>query len=201
MRTKVLLGLAVALMLVVSVATIGSNMGFKISIPLVGGGASNWVAIPYYNSYTTVSTMWADIANVGQISYWDSVNNVFVSYTGSFLDTDFNIVAGTAYLVKITGANANWIVVGSHNPSLAVPITGGGASNWVSVPYHTTAATVSVLWGQIANVGQISYWDSVNNVYVSYTGSFLDTDFNITPGTGYLVKITGSNATWTPAHY
>ena len=34
MRTKVLLGLAVAVMLVVSVATIGSNMGFKISIPL-----------------------------------------------------------------------------------------------------------------------------------------------------------------------
>jgi len=45
MRTKVLLGLAVALMLVVGVATIGSNMGFKISIPLTAGYA-NYVGCP-----------------------------------------------------------------------------------------------------------------------------------------------------------
>ena len=39
MRTKVLLAVAVALMLIVSVATIGSNMGFKISIfPLAAAG-------------------------------------------------------------------------------------------------------------------------------------------------------------------
>ena len=99
MRTKVLLGLAVALMLVVSVATIGSNMGFKISIPLLNDGDSttaNWVSLPYYNSYTDAASVKDDIgANFASITRWDNTSHTYKTYTGG--PNNFAITPGEAY--------------------------------------------------------------------------------------------------------
>ena len=104
MRTKVLLGLAVALMLVVSVATIGSNMGFKISIPLLNDGDSttaNWVSLPYYNSYTDAVSVKDDIgANFASITRWDNTSHTYKTYTSSF--NNFTITPGEGYLIKTT---------------------------------------------------------------------------------------------------
>lgn len=193
MRTKVLLSAAAALMLIISLVAIGSNMGFKISIPLAAGGASNWVSIPYYNSYTNAASIYNDITGASQVSRWDNTLG-FQSWTGR--GTNFNTTAGEAYLVKVSAAT-NWIVVGSHNPSLALSLAAGGASNWVSVPYHTTATNAATLYNQITNASQVSRWDNTLG-FQSWTGR--GTNFNLTAGEGVLVKVSAGTS-WTPAHY
>jgi hypothetical protein len=196
MRTKVLLGLAVALMLVVGVATIGSNMGFKISIPLAAGGASNWVSIPYYNSYTDATSIYNDVPGATQVSRWDNPTGSIQTWTGR--GTNFAVTPGEAYVIKVS-APTNWIVVGSHNPSLSLSLAAGGASNWVSVPYHATATDASTLFTQLgANVTQVSRWDNPTGSIQTWTGR--GTNFALTPGEAVVIKV-GSVTPWTPAHY
>jgi len=194
MRTKVLLSVAAALMLIISLVAVGSNMGFKISIPLAAGGANNWVSIPFYNSYTNASGIFTDVTNCSQVSRWDNTIG-FQTWTGR--GTNFNTTAGEAYLVKVSVAN-NWIVVGSHNPGLAVSLSAGGDSNWVSVPYHTTATNASTLFTQISNASQVSRWDNPTGLMQTWTGR--GTNFNLAAGEGVLVKVSVANS-WTPAHY
>jgi hypothetical protein len=62
MRTRVLLAITALLMAIVSTVAIGSNMGFKISIPLTAG-YNNYVSLPYYNSYTDAASIFNDVPN------------------------------------------------------------------------------------------------------------------------------------------
>lgn len=197
MRTKVVLVLAAVFMLVVGGTAVASNMGFKITIPLAAGGYSNWVSLPYYNSYTTAASIFGDITGCTQVSRWDNPSGTYQSYTGG-RGTGFNVTPGEAYLIKVSSAT-DWIVVGSHDPSLALTLSAGGASNWVSIPYHTTATTASGLFGQIPNCTQVSRWDNPSGTYQSYTGG-RGTGFNLTPGEGLLIKV-NANESWTPLHY
>ena len=93
MRTKVLLTVAVVLMLVVSVATIGSNMGFKISIPLTAG-YTNCVSLPYYNSYTDAASIFADVPNCYSVSRFDNSTQAFVDNYGSATRNNFSVTPG-----------------------------------------------------------------------------------------------------------
>ena len=193
MRTKVLLATAAVLMLIVSVVAIGSNMGFKISIPLTAG-YSNYVSIPYYNSYTTDNTMYSDITGCNGVNRWNNATGAFQSYTGG--RTVFNITAGEAYIVTVS-STTNWIVVGSHNPGLALTLT-AGYSNYVSVPYHTTDTTDNQLYSEITGCNGVNRWNNATGAFQSYTGG--RTVFNITAGEGYIITVSGTTA-WTPAHY
>lgn len=196
MRTKLLLVTAAVLMLIVGTVAIGSNMGFKISIPLAAAGASNWVSIPYYNSYTSASSIYNDITGAAQVSRWDNPTGSIQTWAGR--GTDFAVTPGEAYVIKVSSPT-NWIVVGSHNPSLSVSLAAGGASNWVSVPYHTTATSASVLFTQLGpNAAQVSRWDNPTGSIQTWAGR--GTDFPITPGEGVVIKVS-SVTPWTPAHY
>lgn len=193
MRTKVVLALAAGLMLIISTAAIGSNVGFKIAIPLKAGW-NNYVSLPFYNSYTNAASILADITGATKVSRWDNASNSFQSWTG--LGTNFSVTPGEAYIVTVS-ANTTWVVVGSHNPSLALSMT-AGYNNYVSVPYHTTATNASTLLSQIPNGTKVSRWDNASNSFQSWTG--LGTNFTLTPGEGVIVTVSGS-AGWTPAHY
>ena len=193
MRTKVLLGAAVALMLIVSVATIGSNMGFKISIPLTAGW-SNFVSLPYYTSYTDAASLFADIPNVSAVSRWNNSTGNWEDWTGS--GTNFAVIPGEAYVVRVT-TTGNWIVVGSHKPALGLAMT-QGYSNFIAVPYHTTATNAQALLAQIPNATAISRWNNATGNWEDWTGA--GTNFPVTPGEGYVVRVSAS-ASWTPAHY
>jgi hypothetical protein len=100
-------------------------------------------------------------------------------------------------LVKVS-TGVNWIVVGSHNPSLAISLTAGGASNWVSVPYHTTATNAATLFNSIANCTQVGRWNIPTRTYQSWVGA--GTNFNLTAGEAVVVKV-NTGVTWTPSHY
>jgi hypothetical protein len=213
MRTKVLLGLAVAVMLIVSVATIGSNMGFKISIPLVAGGTGhtglNWVALPYYCGYATASNLVADLPANSEVDWYNETDGTYLQYDGIVFYDDFDIApSGTlknraGILIK-PGASANWIVVGSHNPSVTVPLVPGGTGhtglNWVAVPYHSTKTTASGLIAELPANTEIDKYVETNGTYLQYDGLVFYDDFSLTPGTAILVK-PGASASWLPAHY
>ncbi len=197
MRTKVLLGLAVALMLVVSVATIGSNMGFKISIHLTAGD-SNFVSLPYYNSYLKAADVFADIPSAGSVQKFDNTNGTFITNTGSTTRNNFDITPGEAYVVTV-GSTVDWVVVGSHNPTLALPLNAGD-SIFISVPYHTTATDAATLFAQIPNCGSVQTFDNTNGTFITNTGSATRNNFPLVPGVGYVATV-GTSGTWSPAHY
>jgi len=195
MRTKVLLVTAAVLMLIVSLVAIGSNMGFKISIPLTTG-YSNMVSLPYYTNYTTDNTMFADITGCSGVKRWNNATNAWQTYAGGRTSL-FNVTGGESYVVTVS-ASSNWIVVGSHNPGLAVTLT-TGYSNYVSVPYHTTATTDNTLFSQITGCTGLKRWNNATNAWQTYAGGRTSL-FNVTAGEGYVITVSGTTA-WTPAHY
>ena len=199
MRTKVLLTLAVVGMLFLSFTAMTSNMGFKINIPLEGGALQNWVSLPYYNSYTSVSLIFNELSpNVVEISHWLPASYGAETYT-SDMDPDFGIVAGEAISVKLSSAQ-NWVVVGSHNPTATIAIAGGAVQNWVAVPYHTMSTMASTLINEIPNCVEIAHWLPASYGAETYT-SDMDPDFAITAGQGYGIKCGGADQNWTPSHY
>jgi hypothetical protein len=213
MRTKILVILAAAAMLLMGITAMSSNMGFKISIPLyttgVGHSGANWVSLPFYNSYTTASVAFADIPNCGELDLYDDSVDGYRVYDGVFNTDDFPIatggtqVNGNALLVKVT-ADGNWVVVGSHAPSLAVNLyttmAGHSGANWQSIPYHTNKASASTLFAEITNCAELDLYDDSVDGYRVYDGVFNTDDFPITAGKAVLIKVS-ANTAWTPAHY
>lgn len=226
MRTKVLLTLAVIAMLLVGTAAIASNMGFKISIPLNAYAAGthtgyNWVALPYYVSYTTASTAWADISaipGVGSviIQQYQENDGTYMIYDGDMMTDEFTITSGgelvgaKAMLVQV-GGTVNWTVVGSHSPSMPVPIYGYAAGthtgyNWISIPYHRMAADATALWTELAAAAPntatviIQQYQESNGTYMIYDGDMMTDNFPVTAGLPVLVQ-TSATKSWVPAHY
>jgi hypothetical protein len=195
MKTKVLFIAAAVLVLVIGTAAIASNMGFKISIPLTAG-YSNYISVPYYNSYTTDNSMYSDITGCTKVARWNNATGAIQNYLGGRTSL-FNITAGEAYITTVS-ASTNWIVVGSHNPSLAVTLT-AGYSNYLAAPYHTTATTDNTLYSQITGCTKVARWNNATGAIQNYLGGRTSL-FNITAGEGYIVTVSGTTA-WTPAHY
>jgi hypothetical protein len=194
---------AAVVLLLVGSAAIASNMGFKINIPLTSG-VNSYVSIPYYNSYTTAATLRNDInAGIGGTATVYGYNGtLWQRYAGGGLgQVNFNVTAGQGYgvLPAVTG---NWILVGTHNPTLALAFT-SGVNNYVSVPYHTTATTAATLRNEInAAIGStVTLYNYNGTLWQRYAGGGLgQVNFNLTAekAIGVLPVGTGN---WTPAHY
>jgi hypothetical protein len=203
MKRNVLLLLAAVAVLAIGSAAIASNMGFKISIPLTSG-VNSCVSIPYYNSYTDAASLRNDInaAISGTAQVYAYNGTIWQRYAGGGIgQVDFTITPGLGYMV-LPAASGNWIVVGSHNPALALSFT-SGVNNLVSVPYHTTATTAQLLRNEIdAAIGSTAQLYNYNGtIWQRYAGGGIgQVNFNITAGTAILVLPAGSGS-WTPAHY
>jgi hypothetical protein len=195
MKRNVLLVLAAVAVLAIGSAAIASNMGFKISIPLTAG-YNNYVSLPYYNSYTTDNSMYSDITACTGVHRFNNATGGWQDYLGGRTSL-FNITAGEAYVVTVS-SSGNWIVVGSHNPSLALTLT-AGYNNHVSVPYHTTATNDNALYSQITGCTGIHRYNNATGGWQDYLGGRTSL-FNITAGEGYVITVS-STTSWTPAHY
>lgn len=196
MRTKVLLTIAAALMLIISLVAIGSNMAFKISIPLTAG-YSNFVSLPYYNSYTNASLMFNDITSASAVSRYDNPTTSWQDWSGT-RGTNFTVNEGEAYVVQVS-ASSNWIVVGSHDPGKAITLT-TGYSNMIAPPYHTTKTNASLLFNEIPNASDLSRYDNPTTSWQDWSGT-RGTNFAITAGEGLVAQVSVTSSTWTPAHY
>jgi hypothetical protein len=117
---------------------------------------------------------------------------------------DFNLAPGEAYLIKV-GGNKDYIVVGSHDPSLPLtlipgsdPSSNSGTQRYAP-PYHGVSSKASELFVELfPEVQNIQRYDRKSDQNVVYVGGAAD--FNLVPGEGYLVKV-GSSKTFTPEHY
>lgn len=202
-----------------------SNMGFKLNLPLdtvgTNGSASgtNTVALPY-NQQTNIvnaSDLRADInATAGSeailsISKFVRSSDSLLTYTGSTSATDFAVAPGEGYRVQVA-SNVNYIIVGSHDPGLAVNLdtvgTNGSASGTsdFAFPYHGTASSAAELRDDInAQAGgeavlSISKFIAGSDSLLTYTGSTSATDFLLEPGRSYRVQVS-SNVSYIPSHY
>ncbi|MGA9753093.1 MAG: hypothetical protein WBS54_15025 [Acidobacteriota bacterium] len=213
MPAKLSLILGTMLMMLIGTVAIGSNMGFKIVIPLVTG-TNNYISLPYYTQYTDAYSLAIDIkgsdTTTATVNRWDPTTKQ-VQYWNSngrgSANGDFMVTGGEGYWVTITSAKTTpWIVVGSHNPSLVIHLV-TGTNNYISVPYHTTQTTAYGLAVEIkgqsaatvtanrwnTTTRQVEYWNS--NGRGSAGGNFA-----ITPGEGYWITTTVA-VDWQPSHY
>jgi hypothetical protein len=202
---------------------LASNVGFKLNYqlkatgqPLPEGGTSksglNTIGLPFNPQVgmTNASGLRNDIgaANVQQVQRFVESSDGYQVYTGSKGETDWALLAGEGYFVKM-GANVDYIIVGSHNPSFQVHLNNTGSEgsksglNLYSYPYHSTAPNASSLRNEIgaANVQQVQKFVRSSDGFQVYTGSKGETDFLLTPGEAYFIKMGTAVLTYVPSHY
>lgn len=232
MRKRMFIGAVVGVLAVVLAGGLAaSNMGFKLNYALISAGqpvpeggtsldGTNDLSLPDnpQAGFITANDLRLDIgapAN-GGITKLLRASNSTQTYTGKGAGLNFNLVAGDAYRVRVTGAaTVNYIVVGSHNPTLAHTLIAAGqavpeggtsldGTNTYNYPYHSVAATANDLRLEIgapAN-GGITKLLRASNSTQTYTGKGAGLNFNLVPGAGYRVRITGtSNVSFIPNHF
>lgn len=209
---------AVAL-LVCSGGIVASNMGFKVRYRLVAGGGgesasgTNYIGLPYVPKpgMVTVRDLFKDIG-VAQSIFHQKIDGAFEGYTfggGSIPPNGWNLIPGEGLIVKV-GVESQYRLVGSHDPTVAVELSGGnhpgGASgtNLIAVPYHTTAQNARELFREIGGSIQLIYRhrkiDDAFEQYTSGGGTIPPNGWDLVSGESYLVKV-GQDQTWMPSHY
>lgn len=207
MKTRLAILLAVVLAFSLASGTYASNMGFKLNLPITGG-VSKYVSLPYFNSYTDATSLRNDVIaagglNVSIINFNEATQLQEVWSGGGAGEVNFAITPGKAYIVNTSNATT-WIIVGSHDDTLAVGIT-GGVSKYLSCPYHTTATTAGGLLSDIQadgglNVSLFNFNESTQLLEVWSGGGAGETNFGLVAGKGYIVN-TSNTFSWTPSHF
>jgi hypothetical protein len=205
---------------------VASNMGFKANYPLdtIGSNGSvsgaQTLALPY-NQQTGINVaqdLINDINTDAGATIVDTVSRIIRttdlkdSYSLVTGGNNFGIVPGEGYIVVVT-ASADYIMVGSHNPALAInldsPGTNGSKSGtqlW-AMPYHFTGTTASDLINEIEGHGNPGDVDTVSSLirtssgpqtYSLVTGGV---DFPLVPGEAYVVVVLNDVTGWIPAHF
>jgi len=162
----------------------------------------------------------ADVgASAASVSRYLRRNNGLQTYSGG-RTVDFPLADQyDCYQVRVTGtANVPYIIVGSDKPGTPLTFYAQGNSipanltdvagtsldgtNCYPFAYHSTAATAGQLRADIgAAAVSVSRLTRHNNGLMTYSGG-RTTDFALTPGEGYLVRVTGTtNVPYTPSHY
>ena len=193
-----------------------SNMGFKLNYFLQAGdggvlslSGTNTIGLPYNRQVgiDTARDLFLDVLVAGidgqNIQRFDEPSDSNVIYT--FGKADFNLNAGEGYLLKV-GVSADYIVVGSHDPSFSVGLIpgDGGATSLSGTqryahPYHAVNSTARDLFLALQPEAQnIQRWDKPSDSNEIYT--FGKADFALIPGQSYLIKV-GSSRSFTPEHY
>jgi hypothetical protein len=196
--------------LVAASSLMASNMGFKLSYSLTNSGTStNWVSLPYFwGSSATSATVCSDVGTGTQateVGMYDPASNSFSPTwaCGDTSNTPWGLTAGKAIYVKVS-SGTTWTIVGSHDPSLALPLTNAGTStNWVSIPYHTTATDSQTICTQVGgNATEVGAYDPATNAFTPTwaCGDTSNTPWALTVGKGYYIKVSAVT-NWTPAHY
>jgi hypothetical protein len=202
--------LVLAAAVLITGGLMASNMGFKLNRALLAGtdagsnSGTQTLGLPYNRQVgiDTASALFTDVGNVQNIQGYDTATDGYVFY--SFGSPDFALEAGKGLFIK-AGANNNYIVVGSHDPSAVIQLEAAGpasnsGTNLYAPPYHGTAATAAALFQELgaANVQNIQGYDTSADGFNFY--SFGSGNFDINPGEAYFVKM-GTTLAYSPSHY
>lgn len=195
MRNKALLLIVPSLVLAVSTITLGSNMGFKISIPLKAD-VPNYVSLPYCTSYTDARLLFADIPNCQQVARMVPGTGRIEHWPGPRA-RNFRIRPGEAYVVRVR-RNCIWVVVGSHDPRVQIVLKAGGP-NLVSIPYNTRALTANALLAEIPSATRIAAYDPKSGQWRECS-QVQPASFALEAGDGLLVYVQ-HDSLWVPSHF
>jgi len=228
MRKKTLFAtMTVALCVIVAAGgLLASNMGFKLNYRLTAPAAGvsntgkNTLALPYFrhtgqnNAYDLILDIGGGSVNpVLNVSKFNEANDTFTVYNGRMgaPAVSFSLAAGEGYFVNMA-SNVNYIVVGSHDPSLAIsldaPSAGVSATgkNFLAPPYNITATNAYALIldigsGSVAPVLNVSRFNTINDTFAVYNGRMgAPAPFALAPGEAYFVNM-ASSVPYTPSHY
>jgi len=207
MKTKVILGVVTILILAIALTSLGSNMGFKLSMSLTANQAK-YISLPYYNSYATqdAATLRNDVIAAGGagVAVYNWNGTAWQRWAGGgFGQVNFALTAGLGYEVLSTADVSNWVIVGSHNPSTTISFTANQAK-YVSVPYHTTSTDAANLRNEIIAVGGtgVAVYNWNGTAWQRWAGGgFGQVNFVLSPGLAYEILSTADCGPWTPAHY
>lgn len=194
--------------------------------PVPEGGTSvdgtNEFALPdnRQTGMATAKDLLTDIGVGGQnVQKFLRNSETLCAYTGvkgTPCTTNFALTAGEGYRVKVGGTNLSYIVVGSDDPSAIYtfagagqPVAEGGTSltgtNNYAFQYHSTSDTAKALLTDIgAGAQNIQKFLRASNSLCAYTGlkgTPCTTNFALTPGEAYRVKVGAANVPYTPSHY
>lgn len=223
---------AVALCAILAAGGIlASNMGFKLNYPLNKAGTagsksgSNMLSLPYFRQ-TGLSDSFGLIQDVEgggppfskviSVSKFIEATDSLQVYTGRMGSpgANFSLAAGDGYRVQMS-ADVNYIVVGSHDPSLSVSLDAPGAgsksgSNLYAPPYNITSATSFDLikdvegvtappFSKVVSVSKLITTTDALQVYTGRMGS-PGANFNLVPGEAYRIQMS-SSVPYIASHY
>lgn len=211
-------------LLMLSGLLVASNMGFKLTKTLVYVDANhvnvNWISLPYYYLTGTVNAenVCDDIGGTCntlgncEVAKWNVSTDTYSTWTcQTAKGTPFTVNPGEGIYVK-PNTNQDFIIVGSHNPTLQLTLTYVDANhvnvNWISVPYHTTAANAENLCDEIGGVCntlgncEVGKWNVSTDTYSTWTcQTAKGTPFTLTPGEAVYVKPNATITGYIPSHY
>lgn len=231
-----------AMVLLAGGMAVASNTGFKINkslapaLPAPGNAqaGNNWLSIPYFNPYGNFGAFCLQVGlvrtglNQATAQVEDPTNGVYsapvtcgnagaTALTVGFSPTG-SFAAGRGIRVRntplsVAGTPSSIIIVGSHDPSLAVTVPKSGAGGigdfWFMVPYHTTAANANdlCLSSGFTSSGltraTVTRLDSVSGVTSAPVncGSAGATAFTLTLGEAIRFREPNGPLTFVPAHF
>jgi len=229
MKKKIFVVAALGLAAVfVAGGLVASNMGFKANYSLqaasvgVSNSGTQGLALPYNHqtSIVTAEDLIADINGDGPAACLTTSCVASVSrhvrttdapefYTGGS-GVNFTITPGDGYIV-VVNTDINYIIVGSHNPTLAIQLDSSGVNGsasgtqlW-SYPYHSTAVNAEDLINEInlaggaGAVASVSHRIRATDAPEFYTGGS-GTNFTLVPGESYFI-VMNTATSFVPAHY
>lgn len=217
----------VALVLCSGSVLLASNMGFKLNRllqkPLVGTSKTgqHFLALPYFRQtgLNKAGDLYLDMGGspyIQRVTRLLEATDLVQSYTGVGAVNNFNLEDGVGYQIQIKSTapgDLNYIVVGSHNPALAVsldkPSVGVSKTgvNWFAMPYNFTGAKAGDLYNDIggsAFVQRVTRLLTATDLVQSYTGVAAVNNFTLDPGVAYIIQIKStapSTVNYIASHY
>jgi hypothetical protein len=199
---KTVLTLSLALVLVVGGLVVASNMGFKYVPNFAVPSADYWLSVPYNNNYTVADDVCNDLGAATLVSRFDTPTGIRQDWTCPF-GTNFTVTSGEGLFVRV-GSASTPVIVGSHDPTLAIPAGGFTVVNtdwFLSIPYHTTAAVADDICLEVGpNATLISRFDTGTGIRQDWTCPF-GTNFTVNIGEALAVRVGAATSAFTPSHY
>ena len=211
---------------------VASNMALVINYQLTGpasvggrGTGVNTLSLPYRlppgigNAHDLMLDIGGGtIAPVLAVSRFKESGDVFETYTGRMgapVLAPFPLVPGEGLFVQMA-ANVNYVVVGSEDPTISIPLESAGGSsssgkNFFAPPYNTTATNAFQLTVDIGGpnprfvVSSISKFLATTNTYCTYippprVGGTPCQNYPLVVGEAYFLNM-AVTVPYTPSHY
>ena len=171
-----------------------------------------WFSLPYRSGYTKASDIANELtsANVNVVGKWNPAtqrSDIYYFRGSKWRGTDFTIGAADGLYLGIV-SSFTWVVNGTDSSTaLSFNLNLGGNVNWRGIPFTGTYTLASDIVADLEPLGgnskitEVGVWDAASQSRVRYyysAGSWIGTDFTISPGAGVYLIIT-SSFVWTPS--